>query len=1077
VRKESTSPRTAADLGAGVLDYWRTVELFAPQKVERVRLQGKEPVYPWNESTPPPWEPSHPIRQRQLTRHQTWLHRVYCSVYRYSAVREIVVERLGRGEDLGEAPADVESCLFAFSVADDGRPVSDSLVAATAPWAAGRLVRPGPGHTGWLEGFDRMAEDAREAWAMAVLPESVARTDREEAGGDRGVADSVEATGDDAEPAAEGESAAGPSPLQWKQVQQAITAVARALAIPPTLVTREVRISPVVISRKKGPSPDGIDFINSFFVKDLARVADEVRAGRAGTALARFLSDAECAGPSHRVDVRTDGEVHVELLSPAQFPEGKWPTQGHHALVFSQQLAINGALAELWEGGGLFAVNGPPGSGKTTLLRDLIAAVVVERAKRLSRFETAQNAFAGEVAWSSGSHHFSIPKWKKELHGFEIVVASCNNGAVENVTLEIPAEEAVDPSWLDAVDYFRDHAERVIGRPAWALMAACLGKGANRRQFVKRLWWPDPDAPPRQKGAPARAADGLQERLRAWEREPADWRGAVERFREALEREGALRERQIARHEEAQRPRRLARDLAALEASLAGERSAREATGRRHAAKAQDVARAEEEVARASEAEKAHQEKKPGALERISSMGRAIRPWKAERKRLAADTARLEARLSELRRGKADAERELADRSERVLDLERNVVAERLVVEMAIRAHQGQTGWPAEDAARERSAPWADAAWAEARVRVFLEALALHRSFVIANAKKIRLGLQAAMQVLEGGAGLATEEAVRAAWTTFFFVVPVVSTTFASFERMFARMGRESLGWLLIDEAGQAPPQSASGAIWRSRRVLVVGDPQQLEPIVEVPHQVLETLRVHHRVGKEWVPGPHSVQLLADRVVRHGTTIDVDDRQLWVGAPLRVHRRCDDPMFAISNEIAYGGLMVNGTPAREPIALPESCWFDVAGPATDDHWIETQGKVVEDLLRILARAGMSHRKLFLVSPYRSVAKHLESIARRRRVESVGTVHRVQGKEADVVLFVLGGNEKPGSRRFATERPNLVNVAITRARRRLYVIGDRSRWGGERYFDVLAANLPAYPWPHPIYTSAIPSSNR
>src|SRR5699024_12436513 len=69
---------------------------------------------------------------------------------------------------------------------------------------------------------------------------------------------------------------------------------------------------------------------------------------------------------------------------------------------------------------------------------------------------------------------------------------------------------------------------------------------------------------------------------------------------------------------------------------------------------------------------------------------------------------------------------------------------------------------------------------------------------------------------------------LESAWQWINFAVPVISTTFASFGRMFKNLKEESISNLFIDEAGQALQQASVGAIFRSKLVLSLGDSSQI---------------------------------------------------------------------------------------------------------------------------------------------------------------------------------------------------------------------------------------------------------
>jgi hypothetical protein len=347
-----------------------------------------------------------------------------------------------------------------------------------------------------------------------------------------------------------------------------------------------------------------------------------------------------------------------------------------------------------------------------------------------------------------------------------------------------------------------------------------------------------------------------------------------------------------------------------------------------------------------------------------------------------------------------------------------------------------------------------------ARRDLFVAAMELHQAFIVESWRKLKPTLAAFTSHLQGQISASQiEGGAMSLWDTFFLTVPLISTSFASFPRLFKGIEAEDLAWTLIDEAGQATPQQALGAIWRSKRAVIVGDPIQLEPVVGIPQELVEPLKHYCGTPDNYVPPIASAQTIADRSNRYGTLMGEDDPEtaIWLGSPLTVHRRCLNPMFDIANSIAYEGKMVYGTGDDPEFQAPPSQWIDAKNNDAQGHWIASQGHIVLDLIEQLTNNKVvvnGKFRLYVITPFKLVAQNMRMmlepiVGKDEAAKMCGTVHTFQGKEADFVIFLLGGDpSRPGViSSFAGRKPNLVNVAVTRAKKRLYVVGNRNFWSG------------------------------
>lgn len=271
---------------------------------------------------------------------------------------------------------------------------------------------------------------------------------------------------------------------------------------------------------------------------------------------------------------------------------------------------------------------------------------------------------------------------------------------------------------------------------------------------------------------------------------------------------------------------------------------------------------------------------------------------------------------------------------------------------------------------------------------------------------------------------------------------------------------------LVIDEAGQCHPAYAVSGLMRAERALVIGDVHQLEPVIEIEpdddERVIKACRLKlsraalapYRVHSQ---ACSSVQALADRAVSERPS-------------LTEHFRCQPEIIRISDRLCSYGLQIL-TPREAPNVvlpfLPEPVsLLDVAGSQErlGGSWYNrAELEHTLELLQALAQRGVAPEDIAVITPYRGQLEQLrrrcsqagfaidrsleladmeEALPVRSQGIALGTVHRFQGGERSIVLFSCVVT-RSGSLPFVDERANLLNVAVSRARHRLVVLGRSS----------------------------------
>lgn len=284
----------------------------------------------------------------------------------------------------------------------------------------------------------------------------------------------------------------------------------------------------------------------------------------------------------------------------------------------------------------------------------------------------------------------------------------------------------------------------------------------------------------------------------------------------------------------------------------------------------------------------------------------------------------------------------------------------------------------------------------------------------------------------------ATELEIRINESLFSEARVIACTLVGSANRLLTG---QKFGTLFIDEAAQALEAACWIPIRKADRVILAGDHCQLPPTVKAP----EALRagLGHTLMQTIVKNkPDTVSLL------------------------KLQYRMNDEIMRFSSEWFYGGMLQSAPEVKYRSILDFDTpieWSNTEGLDCNEEFIgENYGRInkseaelsIEQLKGYITKIG---RERFLderidvgmISPYKAQVQYLRRLVRNdaffkpyRQAITINTVDGFQGQERDVILISLVRANEEGQIGFLNDLRRM-NVAITRARMKLIILGDAS----------------------------------
>lgn len=566
-------------------------------------------------------------------------------------------------------------------------------------------------------------------------------------------------------------------------------------------------------------------------------------------------------------------DIFWNILQPKNYPVARFPSNPNYALSLMQQVAVNLAIG--YDDEKIRSVNGPPGTGKTTLLKDIFAELVVEQANEIIGLKSKE--IKNKV---SCLENIEIGKMPKSIADKGILVVSSNNGAVQNIVNELPLISGIDEMFIEElreVDYFwnisnsnisvdKNHSEKE--EKFWGLFSLEGGKKDNMNNILTLLEEVINDLK-NNYVSNTNVYNDFQmqyeyllkfkqekqifcEKYPLLEKLKVDYDYSVyhcHQLKVELENELRIIEGEYIEYQQQSNIRKVQIEE---EVRNTDEEIIHNLTEQNQINLSIDALKLQKPWF--FSAKKIKQDYK----ERMRSFSEALIQIIDENRELNKYKHSLKDEINIILKKEKEYENKIYQKrkeNQQIVEEELGKIKEidksiQLLSKEINAASVKVLDMNADYNTLQMDNPWFEKEYRCLQSRLFIAALKLRKQFLYENIKSIQAAIIIWNKQKEY---LDNKEMIEEAWNWMNMVIPVISTTFASVHTMCKNLGENTIGYLFIDEAGQALPQSSVGAIFRSKQVMVVGDPAQIKPVLTLDSAILRMLGEHYGVSKEYL--------------------------------------------------------------------------------------------------------------------------------------------------------------------------------------------------------------------------------